>query len=416
MKNKNFINKFIITFITVIFLFSITGCSNSDSSSTSSSKTTSTQKTSNSQETVNGDLKVHFIDVGQGDSELIQQGDKNMLIDTGTNASTNALIEYLEKQNISKIDYLVLTHPHEDHIGGADAVIREFNIGTVYMPKVTANTKTFEDVVTAMNNKGLKATTPNPGDTFNLGEAQCEVLSPINTNTEDLNTYSIVLKLTFGSNKFMFTGDAQASNEEDMINKGYDLSADVLKVGHHGSHTSTSQQFLDKINPKYAVISCGKGNDYGHPHKETMEKLQAKNIPVYRTDENGTIVCTSDGKNITFSCSPGDYKYGSEESSSSSESISNSDTNSSTQIQSQQSSSSAVVNSGDQNTSTAQQQSSVQQASSTDNQSTTVYITKTGKKYHRAGCKYLARSQIPISLDEAKAQGYTPCSVCDPPQ
>lgn len=224
------------------------------------------------------------------------------------------------------------------------------------MPKVTTTTKTFEDVITAMKNKNLKAVAPNPGDTFKLGEASCEILGPINSNKEDLNTYSIVLKVTFGNNKFMFTGDAQASNEEDMINKGYDLSADVLKVGHHGSHTSTSENFLNKVNPKYAVISCGKNNDYGHPHKETMERLQTKNIPVYRTDESGNIVCTSDGNNITFSCKPGNYQYGSEGKASSNKSSSNR-SNSSAQVQLQQSSSSNYGSSAS-STSTSSSQTS----------------------------------------------------------
>ncbi|ADZ19997.1 competence protein ComEC [Clostridium acetobutylicum] len=257
-------------------------------------------------------LKVHYIDVGQGDSELIQCGGKNMLIDTGTNESTSNLMSYLKNQNVQKIDYLVLTHPHEDHIGGADEVINNFNIGTIYMPNVATNTQTYKDVIQAMRNKGLTATNPVVGSTFKVGSANCIVYGPINTNSENLNTYSIVIKLTYGNNKFMFTGDAQSSNEQDMINAGFDLSADVLKVGHHGSHTSSSQDFLNAVNPKYAVISCGLGNDYGHPHKVTMDKLEAMNIPVYRTDENGTIVCTSDGNNISFNCEPGDYKDGSE--------------------------------------------------------------------------------------------------------
>jgi competence protein ComEC len=139
---------------------------------------------------------------------------------------------------------------------------------------------------------------------------QIVLYGPVNPNSKDLNTTSIVIKLTYSNTKFLFTGDAQTSNEEGMINKGYDLSSDVLKVGHHGSGTSTSKAFLYKVNPKYAVISCGKNNDYGHPHKSIMEKLQTQKITVYRTDESGTIVCTSDGKNIRFSTSPGDYKIG----------------------------------------------------------------------------------------------------------
>jgi competence protein ComEC len=221
-----------------------------------------TNTVTNTDKTVAGQLKIHYIDVGQGDSILIQQGSQNMLIDTGTNASTNSLMSYLQSQNIKKIDVLVLTHPHEDHIGGADAVIKGFDIGTLYMNKVTTTTKTYEDAIKAISSKGLKPIEPTSGTTFNLGNATCTVLSPINSSYKDLNTYSVVIKMTFGNNKFLFTGDTQTSNEQDMINKGYDLSADVLKIAHHGSDTSTSQTFLDKVNPKYAVISVGKENDY----------------------------------------------------------------------------------------------------------------------------------------------------------
>lgn len=267
--------------------------------------------TSNSQTTsVNGQLKVHYINVGQGDSELIQENGQNMLIDTGTNASTDSLISYLQAQKIKKIDYLILTHPHEDHIGGADAVIKNFDIGTIYMNQKSTNTKTYKDVISAISEKGLKVSTPILGTTFKLGDANCIIYGPVNPLGEDLNTYSIVIKMTFGKNKFLFTGDAQISNEEGMIKNGYDLSADVLKFGHHGSHTSTSQAFLTAVNPKYAVISVGKGNDYGHPHAETMDRLKAKGVTVYRTDESGTIVCTSDGSNLSFTGNTGDYTSG----------------------------------------------------------------------------------------------------------
>lgn len=276
----------------------------------STSAVSKSENKTQSNSSASGQLKVHYIDVGQGDSILVQNNGQNMLIDTGTNASTGALINYLQKQSINKIDYLVLTHPHEDHIGGADAVIKTFDIGTIYMNQKSTTTNTYKDVINAISSKGIKPVQPALGTTFKVGAANCVVYGPVNPNSDDLNTYSIVIKLTFGSNKFLFTGDAQASNEEGMINNGYDLSADVLKVGHHGSHTSTSDAFLAKVNPKYAVISCGKGNDYGHPHEETMDKLKAKNIPVYRTDENGTIVATSDGNSISFSCNPGDYAIG----------------------------------------------------------------------------------------------------------
>ncbi|MGE5629033.1 MAG: ComEC/Rec2 family competence protein [Solirubrobacterales bacterium] len=255
------------------------------------------------------------------------------------------------------------------------------------MPKVTANTANFKDIVQAISNKGLKAKLPTEGENFKLGDASCIILGPINTVSGNMNTYSIVIKVTFGNNKFLFTGDAQKSNEEDMIIKGVDLRADVLKVGHHGSETSSSDDFVNKVNPKYAVISCGLGNDYGHPHKTTMDKLQSKGIAVFRTDECGTIVCTSDGNKITFSVNQGDYKYGSKGESNSSGTVADS-----------------------------LQLTSSSAAESVQKQSEIVYVANSGKKYHRANCSSLCKSKIAISLEDAKKDGYTPCLRCNPPQ
>lgn len=252
-------------------------------------------------------LKVHYIDVGQGDSILIQTPNgKNMLIDAGTNESTSKVTAYLSRLGITQLDIIAGTHPHEDHIGGMDAVINMFRVGKVYMPKVTATTQTYEDVITALKNKGLSITTPASGTTVDLDPAvKLEILAPNNSTYDDLNNYSIVFKLTYGNKSFLFTGDAQALSESEMLSKGYNLSADVLKVGHHGSNTSTSDAFLNAVNPKYAVISVGKDNVYGHPAQNTLQKLGAKGITTYRTDLNGTIVATSDGQNISFSCESG---------------------------------------------------------------------------------------------------------------
>lgn len=262
---------------------------------------------SNSGVSVNNQLKVHFIDVGQGDSILIQQGNNSMLIDAGNNGDSETVKNYIANQGITKLDYVIGTHPHEDHIGSLDYVINSFEIGKIYMPKVTSTTKTFKDVVSAIQNKGMQITTPVPGDSFKLGEADCKILAPNSSSYEDLNNYSIVIKVTFGNNSFMFTGDAEAISETEMINKGFDVKADVLKVAHHGSGSSTSDEFLKKVSPKYAVVSVGKDNDYGHPHKETMDRLKNSGITVYRADECGTIICTSDGNNISFNSNSGSY-------------------------------------------------------------------------------------------------------------
>lgn len=259
---------------------------------------------------LNGDLNVHFINVGQADSILIQQGSKSMLIDAGNNGDGKLVKNYLLQQGIKSLDYVIGTHPHEDHIGGLDYIINDFEIGKIYLPKVTYTTKTFGDVVVAIKNKGMKVTVPKPGETFNLGSAKCTIMAPNSSEYKDMNNYSIVIKLEFGSNSFLFTGDAEDLSEKEILEKGFNVKADLLKVPHHGSSSSTTDEFLSEVNPKYAVISCETGNDYGHPHKETMDRLKNKNIPVYRTDELGTIIATSDGKTITFNTKPGSYKVG----------------------------------------------------------------------------------------------------------
>lgn len=328
-------------------------------------------------------LKVHFIDVGQADSILIQDGSVNMLIDAGNNEDEKTIIDYLKKQGVKKLDVVVATHPHEDHIGSMDAVIKTFEIGKIYAPKVSTTTKTFENMLTAIKNKKLKISDPKAGDTFKLSTASCTILGPISSKYEDLNDYSIVLKMTFGNNTFLFMGDAESKSESEILDKKYDVKADVLKVGHHGSDSSTSTDFLNKVNPKHAVISVGKGNDYGHPTQTTMDKLKNKKIPVYRTDENKTIVATSDGKSITFNVKPGSYTAGSSGKSSGNSSGSGSSGGTVTP---------PAAGSGK-----------------------TVYITNTGKKYHIDGCRYLKNSKIEIKLEDAKSQGYTPCGVCNPP-
>ena len=270
---------------------------------TTSSATTTTVTTplaSTTTSTVNEKLEVYYLDVGQGNSEIIRCGNDTMLIDAGTNASTNTLITDIKSLGITKFDVVVGTHPHEDHIGGMDAVINDFDIGTIYMPKVTTTTKTFTDVMTAIKNKDLTITAPMPGATFSLGDAQCTILAPNSSKYDDLNNYSIVIKVTFGSNSFLFTGDAETPSEQEMLAKGFDLTADVLKVGHHGSNSSTSPEFLAAVSPEYAVIEVGAGNDYGHPHQVTSDKLSAANVKVFWTDLNGTVTITSDGKNLTI--------------------------------------------------------------------------------------------------------------------
>lgn len=252
------------------------------------------EETSNDEE-----LEVHFIDVGQADSILIKIGSDSMIIDAGNNDDSNLVVNYIKSQGISDLDYVIGTHPHEDHIGGLDAVINSFEIDKVLMPKQKSTTKTFEDVLVAIKDKGLKVTTPKVGDTYNLGQAEWTILAPSQEENDETNNASIVIKLEYGNNSFMFTGDAEELSEMEILKTG-ELSSDVLKVGHHGSSSSTSRSFLNEINPTYAVISVGVDNSYGHPHSEVIERLTNKNIEILRTDELGTIIFSSDGNNLKY--------------------------------------------------------------------------------------------------------------------
>lgn len=236
-------------------------------------------------------LQIYFLDVGQADSIFITNNGENMLIDAGNNEDGKLVVDFLKSMNITKIDYLIGTHPHEDHIGGLDDVINEMDIGKIFMPKKSSTTKTFKDVLTAISNKNLKVKAPKVGDKFNVGNAVCEVMS-IENDADNANEASIVIEMTYGSQKFLFTGDMETKNE-----KARDWNdIDVLKVAHHGSRTSSSKLFLSQTLPEVAVISLGKDNDYGHPHEEVVKRLENVEATIYRTDESGTILLVSDGE------------------------------------------------------------------------------------------------------------------------
>ena len=243
------------------------------------------------------DLKVHFLDVGQGDSIFIElPTNETILIDASIKDASNKIINYLREENVSKIDYVFATHPHSDHIGGMSAVIKAFDIGQIYMPKAVTTTKTYENLLLTIKDKNLKIKAAKAGNTIiDTDDLKLVVLAPNQDSYESLNNYSIVLKLTYKEKSFLFMGDAETLSEKEITG---DVQADVLKVGHHGSRTSTSQAFLNKVNPSYAVISVGLNNDYKHPHQEVIDRLEKKNIKIYRTDQNGDIIFTTDGYNI----------------------------------------------------------------------------------------------------------------------
>ncbi|HHV30292.1 MAG TPA: MBL fold metallo-hydrolase [Clostridium sp.] len=333
---------------------------------------------------LNDQLQITFLDVGQADSILISQGQRYMLIDAGNNADEELVVNYLKSKGIGKLDYVIGTHAHEDHIGGLDAVINDFEIGKVLMPKQISTTKTFEDVLVAIKNKGMKVTTPKVGDVYELGKAKWTILAPNKEKYENINNSSLVVRMTFGNNSFIFMGDAEELSEREILSNNLEIQSDLIKIGHHGSGSSTTALFLKKVSAKYAVISVGKDNSYGHPDSLILNRLKTFGVEVFRTDEIGTIVVTSDGDTIKF------------------------DKNASA-IKEQ----APPVESKAPNTHSSVVTSSPEK---TEIKEITVYITKNEEKYHAAGCSYLRKSSIPIELFDAKNSGYTPCSRCNPPR
>lgn len=253
-----------------------------------------------------GTLEVYFFDVGQGDSELIRlPGGENILIDAGTSSTEDELVGELRSLGAETLDLVVATHPHADHIGGMAAVIDAFDVRQVVMPRIsesdTPTTKTYENLLQSIADKGLTIMPAEPGDELlSSGGAVLTVLAPNGENYGDLNNYSVVLRLTYGEDSFLFTGDAEEASEEEMLSLDWPLTATVLKCGHHGSETSTSPAFLDAVSPQYAVISCGVDNDYGHPDAVTLEKLEAAGAEVFRTDRQGTILASTEGSGVTM--------------------------------------------------------------------------------------------------------------------
>ena len=315
-------------------------------------------------------LRVDFLNVGQADCALLSTNGHYMVIDGGNNGDADTILSYLEGQGVEKLDAVVGTHPHEDHIGSLDAIINHFDVDAVYMPKIMHTSKTFEDVLDAVANKGLKIKSPSPGDTIDFNGLEIEVLGP-QREYKDFNNNSIVLKVNAGETAFLFTGDAEETAEKDILQADYDLQADVLKVGHHGSSTSSSQAFLQAVKPKYAVISVGVGNSYHHPEEEALQRLQSIGAEIYRTDLQGNIVCTTDGKNIAFNCN----------------SVSGAE----------------VYADAAKNNTPAEE---------------VVYIAnKKSKKFHLESCASLPDEENRIYLEdreEAISLGYTPCGTCKP--
>ena len=293
MKKKTVKRILILLFIAIAYLYST--YQNTDK--TVNDNTIKQRKTESTLKESSNNLDVYFLDVGQADSILLSNNGHYMLIDAGNNEDGPKLVNYFKSLGITKFDYVIATHAHEDHIGGMDDIIKNFDIGTFYMPDLITATKTFEDVLDALSEKQIAFETPTIDQEFSFSDTKITTLY-VNNEVKNLNDSSIVLRLKHGTNTFLFTGDASTKVEKQLLNKN--IASDVLKVGHHGSRYSTSKEFLNKVNPQYAIISVGINNTYKHPHDETLKKLNDKKIIIYRTDQEGTIVAESNGDIIQF--------------------------------------------------------------------------------------------------------------------
>jgi len=247
---------------------------------------------------VNGKFIASFIDVGQGDSIFLEfPNGKNMLIDAGENYESETVQNFINSKGYFSLDYVVGTHPHTDHIGGLESIIRRYEIGEIYLPKVVHTSKTYENLLTTINELGYKVNSAISGmEIINEKGLEVKILSPKNSNYSELNNYSVVIKIVFGNTSFLFMGDAETVVEDEILDE---VNADVVKVGHHGSDTSSSEEFVKSVNAKYAVIMSGFDNQYDLPDKAIVDRWKSNGAEVYNTSENGNVIITSDGRNIT---------------------------------------------------------------------------------------------------------------------
>ena len=390
------LNKRITSFLMVLLLlFSFCGCDADFTAETNANKTqveltdseskqgtdSPTDKPSETPEITsdNGLMRVHFIDVGQADSTFIELGNgQTMLIDAGEPHNASTIIKYIKDREYSAIDFVIATHPHDDHIGGMAEVLNSFTIGKMYMPKQAHTISAFDNMLDAIENNGIELYTAKSGVNILTTETtEIDLLAPLADSYSNLNNVSAVVRIKYGETVMLFTGDAEQEIETQLLDS--DVDADVLKVGHHGAGSSSAPSFIKEVSPKVAVISSG--GEYGHPHSDTLAILKDVGADIYRTDEQGTIVVTADqNKKISVDKKASSVKENAPPS--------------------------AVTKPSE----TVEDEPVV-----SDNQSQVVYRTRTGKKYHRAGCSYL-KSIIETTVSEAQAMGLGPCSRCNPPR
>lgn len=369
-----------------------------------------------------GEMKVHFLDVGQGLSILVQSDGQTMIYDGGDKSTSSFVVSYLQKQNVTTIDYLISSHYDSDHMAGLIGCLNAFDVKNVISSDYEHDSKLYQSFIQTVADKGLPMQHPAVGTEFSFGSGSFQILAPATIDPNDSNKNSVAIKLTNGDNSFIFTGDAESTSEKAMCESGIDLSCDVLVPGHHGSATATSWDFLQATVPEYAVISCGKDNQYGHPDKDVMDKLESMDIHVYRTDKQGTIVAVSDGTTITWNQEPcNDYSPGDKEDkgtqaqTSQSKGSSSSGSNAAANEKSSSGNkevSAASAGASSQVEATPQVTAAPQDTSSTSNEEM-VWITATGSKYHnKNNCGTTDPSKASeISKAEAESRGYEPCKV-----
>lgn len=342
------------------------------------------------------EMEVHFIDVGQADATLITCDGHSMLIDTADDTKGTAIQSYLQNHGIAKLDYLVLTHPDSDHIGGAPVIITKFEIDNVFVSNYKKDDITYEKLIQALEYKYLEYLTPAVGSQYQLGTATITILAPCKSY-DNPNDSSIALMIQNGDNKFLFTGDATESAEADILKSNPDVSADVYKAGHHGSKNSTSEEFFKAVNPKYAVVSCAEGNSFGHPHAQTLNTLRMHDVKVYRTDEEGTIIAISDGMSITFNV-PASKTWKSGELS-----------GTASDLKVEQTVKSNIV-----------QESTAQETKSQNTSGITYVLNINTHKFHKPTCgsvktiKNKNRRDSTDSRDTIINSGFSPCKKCKP--
>lgn len=383
-----------------------------------------------------GEMTVHFLDVGQGLAILVQSDGQTLVYDGGDRDTSSFVVSYLKDQGVSAIDYLISSHYDSDHVSGLIGCLNAFDVKNVISSDYVHDSKTYESFISAVEQEGLTPQHPSVGTEFSFGTGTFTILSPDSIDTDDSNSNSVAIKLTNGANSFIFTGDAENSSESDMCRSGIDLSCDVLVPGHHGSATATSWDFLQATVPEYAVISCGTDNQYGHPDKDTMDKLESMDIQVYRTDKQGTIVAVSDGTTITWSQEPcNDYTPGdssdtgtqpaSDPAAAPVQAVTEAPTQAAAETPAPTAAETPAQAAAETPTQTAAEtpaptvteaptQASAPAVESTPAAEEQVWVSATGEKYHnKPNCGRMNPDKArQMSRSDAEAQGLEPCSKC----